>query len=114
MKIAKQKLRQIIKEELLKVLNETTDVDGDGDTDPQDVLAVAKAAADEDDFATWGPQEENQELVVAANDALHEALQAVKNLETVSDFNMDAPITLADVGNKIHYINRSWRKIQGE
>ncbi len=94
MKIAKQKLRQIIKEELLKVLNETTDVDGDG--------------------FNLRPQEENQELVVVANDALHEALQAVKNLETVSDFNMDAPITLADVGNKIHYINRSWRKIQGE
>ena len=95
MKITKQQLKQIIKEELSKALNETTDVD-------------------EDDFATWGPQEENQEPVVIANDALHEALQAVKNLETVSDFNMDAPITLADVGNKIHYINRSWRKIQGE
>jgi|ETNvirenome_6_85_1030632.scaffolds.fasta_scaffold37782_3 hypothetical protein len=133
MRISKQRIKQIIKEELSRALNETTDVDGDGDTDPQDVLAVAKAMADdvtkafggpegagplqdwddEDDF-NLGPKEENQELVVVAFDALDEALEAVKALEPPFKFNRDSPITAADVDNKIHYINRSWRKIQGE
>ena len=88
MKLTKSKLKQIIKEELNEI--------------------------DDDDLAALRPQEENQELVVVANKALHEALKAVKALETVTNFNMDALITLADISSKIFYINRSWRKIQGE
>ena len=45
MKITKQRLKQIIKEEFSKVLNETTDIDRDGDTDLEDVKSVVDAAA---------------------------------------------------------------------
>jgi len=87
MKITKEQLKQIIKEELNEI---------------------------EDIGAEFRPQEENQELVVVAFDALDEALEAVKALEPPFKFRRDSPITAADVDNKIHYINRSWRKIQGE
>ena len=88
MKLTKSKLKQLIKEEL-------NEIEDEGLFDDR-------------------PQEENQELVVVANKALHEALQAVKALEPPFKFSRDSPFTAADIDNKIHYINRSWRKIMGE
>ena len=73
----------------------------------------------------FAPTEDNQEPIVAANDALHKALEALdapdidvnkalnkalktlKTLEAVTKFNMDSRITLADLDYKIVKINRA-------
>jgi hypothetical protein len=89
MRLTKTRLKQIIKEELDEI-------------------------EDYDDFSALGPQEENQEPVITANEALHSALQAVEDLETITEFNMDASITLADLDYKIVKINRAWKRIQGD
>jgi hypothetical protein len=88
MKITKSKLKQMIKEELNEI-------------------------EDYDDLAAMGPQEENQEPVVIANEALRKALKAAEALKPPFKFSRDSPITAADIDNKIHYINRSWREIMG-
>jgi hypothetical protein len=78
----------------------------------------------------FAPTEDNQEPIVAANDALHKALEALdapdidvnkalnkalktlKTLEAVTKFNMDSRITLADLDYKIVRLNRAIAKIK--
>ena len=61
----------------------------------------------------YAPTEDDQEPIVAANDALYDALEALEALKAVTKFNMDAKITLADLNYKIVKINRAWKSIQG-
>ena len=84
MKLTKSKLKKIIKEEL-------SEIEDEGLFDDR-------------------PQEENQEPVVFAFEALKKAREAVEALEPPFRFSGDSPIHFADLDNQIHYINRSWRK----
>jgi len=116
MKLTRRQLSSIIRESLS--LHETHpghgDADGDGVKDFADSDPGGGGDVADDDSALMVPTEENQEPVVVAYEALSKALAAVKALEAVASFNIDSRITTADIDNKIHYINRSWRKTMGE
>ena len=78
----------------------------------------------------FAPTEDNQEPIVAANGALHDALEALEApnidvdkaldkalktleaLKAVTKFNMDSRITLADLDYKIVRLNRAIAKIK--
>jgi len=88
MRISKQRLKQIIKEELSKVLNETTDVDGDGDTDPQDVFAVAKAMVGDGGFSFHDFKPKNEK---EARDYFHDYVADEKE-GLYAEYDVDAAI----------------------
>jgi hypothetical protein len=105
MKIAKRRIRELIMEEIGLLIVES-----------EEYLDNA-----------YAPTEDNQEPIVAANDALHEALEALgapgipgprlvealEALESITKFNMDSRITLADLDYKIVKINRAIAKLDG-
>jgi uncharacterized protein (DUF39 family) len=90
MKLTKERLKTIIKEELKKV-----------------VESVGQQAS-----------EENQDLVVVAKDAIVAASNALLDLQyAVEDegfkFNRDSPVTLADLDYKMSVLNQFWSGLKG-
>jgi len=98
MKLTKERLQQIIKEELENI------VEGEDDTD--EILAA------------MGSEEEQQPLVEVANDALHAASEAITDLSWAIEeegfkFNRDSPVTLADLDYKVEMLNHHWSELKG-
>ena len=95
MKLTKSKLKQLIKEELNNIVEQYDEEPGHP-----------------------GPTEENQDLVVAANDALHAAKKAITDLSWAVEeegfkFSRDSSVTYADVDSKMFKLDRSWKALQG-